>query len=405
MVCRPTPENLILNQPFYASRLPLSLRCVALHVALAVFSFSLEGMNQARALGEWWHTVLRTPIHKIYASDLKRANSTAVQLVAPRTALPDAHPLSCPPIHTTPLIREQHFGIAEGKLWSAGPAPVSKRQQRRASAASASNGSGTSVHGDAHGDDGKLLGPEVEVYETIRNRHERFTGGESLDDLALRADDAVERLVWPHLEDAIAIAHRHRYANGEGEGEGEAGVAVDGRPRENGGEVDVDVEGGLGYHVVLVSHGLCISEMIAALLRRSANAGATTGVRLKGLVNTGWTRVHIRPLVSDRFIIPHAQLQCREIHLKAGTRARVLVSPQDNGTLDISVVAVNQAPHLVKVVSERTGLHMSPADLRLIFPIWSQKRQSGGIGSAPSDEKQRSIREFFGGASAADATP
>ena len=256
-------------------------------------------MNQARALGEWWHTTLRTPIHKIYASDLKRAHSTAVQLVAPRTALPDANPLSCPPIHTTPLIREQHFGIAEGKLWSAGPVPVSKKHQRRASAASASasNGSSASTSASAHGDDGKLGGPEVEVYETIRTRHERFTGGESLDDLALRADDAVERLVWPHLEDAIA---HHRYANGEGEG----GVAVDGRPRENGGEPDVDVEGGLGYHVVLVSHGLCISEMIAALLRRSANAGATTGVRLKGLVNTGWTRVYIRPLVSDRLIIP-----------------------------------------------------------------------------------------------------
>jgi len=82
-----------------------------------------EGMNQARVLGEWRCSVLRTPIHKIYASDLKRAHSTAVQLVAPRTSLPgsDKDPLSFPPIHTTPLIREEHFGIAEGKLWFAGP--------------------------------------------------------------------------------------------------------------------------------------------------------------------------------------------------------------------------------------------------------------------------------------------
>jgi len=48
---------------------------------------------------------------------------------------------------------------------------------------------------------------------------------------------------------------------------------VDGRPRENG-EVDVEVGDGLGYHVVIVSHGMCISEMVAAILRRSANAGA-----------------------------------------------------------------------------------------------------------------------------------
>jgi len=90
-------------------------------------------MNQARALGEWWHSVLRTPIHKIYASDLKRAHSTAIQLVAPRTSLPDAdtHPLACPPIHTTPLVREQHFGIAEGKRWSAGPVAKKKEQQQQ----------------------------------------------------------------------------------------------------------------------------------------------------------------------------------------------------------------------------------------------------------------------------------
>jgi len=65
---------------------------------------------------------------------------------------------------------------------------------------------------------------------------------------------------------------------------------VDGRPRENG-EVDVEVGGGLGYYVVIVSHGLCISEMVAAILRRSANAGAATGVRFKRLVNTEYAFV------------------------------------------------------------------------------------------------------------------
>jgi len=228
-------------------------------------------MNQARALGEWWYSVLRTPIHKIYASDLKRAHSTAIQLVTPRTSLPDPdkHPLACPPIHTTPLIREQHFGIAEGKRWSAGPVSKKKEQQQQRRRAS------------AHDDGGRLVDPEdaveVEVYETIRNRHDRFTSGESLDDLALRAEDAVERLVWPHLDDAIAIAHHHSDTAAGTNTNGVEGVEVDGRPRENGG-VDVEVEGGLEYHVVIVSHGLCISELVAAILRRSANAGATAGV-------------------------------------------------------------------------------------------------------------------------------
>jgi len=117
-----------------------------------------EGMNQAHVLGGWRCSVLRTPIHKIYASDLKRAHSTAVQLVAPHTSLPgsDKDPLSFPPIHTTPLIREENFGIAEGKLWFAGPVSKKKKQQQQRQCAS------------AH-DDEKLLHREDEVYETIHN--------------------------------------------------------------------------------------------------------------------------------------------------------------------------------------------------------------------------------------------
>ena len=56
----------------------------------------------------------------------------------------------------------------------------------------------------------------------------------------------------------------------------------------------------------------------------------------------GWTRVHTS--VSDLLIVPHAMLQ---VHLRG-------VSRQENGTLDISVVAVNiHAPHLVEVERER----------------------------------------------------
>ena len=66
----------------------------------------------------------------------------------------------------------------------------------------------------------------------------------------------------------------HHSDTGAGTNTNEVKVEVDGRPWENG-EVDVELGGGLGYHVVIVIHGLCISEMVAAILRRSANAGAT----------------------------------------------------------------------------------------------------------------------------------
>ena len=224
---------------------------ISLHVASHMRP---KGMNQARALGELWYTTLRTPIHKIYASDLKRANTTAVQLTAPRRVLPAGDPLACPALHTTPLIREQHFGIAEGKPWSDGPPKATGRAANTRDE------------------------QEAEVYETIRTRCDRFPGGESLDDLARRADEAVDALLWPHLDDARA--YHARNVDGEEEGGREVG------------------EGGLGYHVVFVSHGLCISEMVAAILRRGADPGAGVGIRLRGLVNTGWTRLQIRPLVS-----------------------------------------------------------------------------------------------------------
>jgi len=66
----------------------------------------------------------------------------------------------------------------------------------------------------------------------------------------------------------------HHSDTGSGANTNGVEVDVDGRPWENG-EVDVEVGGGLWYHVVIISHGLCISEMVAAILRRSANAGAT----------------------------------------------------------------------------------------------------------------------------------
>jgi len=144
------------NQSF--TRLASDL--VHLHTAawLPPVTGGKEGMNQARVLGEWRCSVLRTPIHKIYASDLNHAHSTAVQLVASRTSLPgsDKDPLSFPPIHTTPMIHEQHFAIAEGKLWFAGPVSKKKQQQQLQRAS-------------AHDDDEKLLHREDEVYEAIHN--------------------------------------------------------------------------------------------------------------------------------------------------------------------------------------------------------------------------------------------
>lgn len=139
-----------------------------------------------------------------------------------------------PPLAHSPLLREQHFGVAEGKPWSA-DAPT-----------------GALAHEElwAQG-----------VYPVLAHRHERFPGGESLDDLRARAERAVEELVMPHVLKAAR-------------------------------------EGRKGQHVAVVSHGLCISELVPALLRRGAGqAGA--GERYSGLKNTAWTRVAVEVKVSD----------------------------------------------------------------------------------------------------------
>lgn len=92
------------------------------------------------------------------------------------------------------------------------------------------------------------------IFPVYYERHEKFPNGESLDDLRERAVDALRQCVLPHLE------------NDEG-------------------------------HVAIASHGLCISEMMAALVSLDPEADQTVSYR--GLLNTAWTRVHVQRRVRD----------------------------------------------------------------------------------------------------------
>ncbi|KAG8835155.1 hypothetical protein FRC17_005013 [Serendipita sp. 399] len=217
---------------------------------------------------------------------------TAQQLVAPRNldseqnaarneANGNGHNAGALVPILNPLLREQNFGIAEGKPWAA--------------------------------DKSSAQETEEEVYYSIYTRHEKFPEGEPLDDLAKRADKALDETVWPHV--------LHALKSGE----------------------DRDI------HVVVVSHGLTISELVAALLRRSP-IPPPSSESYKGLRNTGWTQIAI---AIDRRVPPHEQ---------------------EWEVSNIRLVSLNHHPHLASV-----------------------KRQGGGIGSAAHDEKQRTIREFFGG--------
>ncbi|TFK52626.1 phosphoglycerate mutase-like protein [Heliocybe sulcata] len=240
---------------------------------------SNHGMNQARAVGQ---SLSQTHFIAIHASDLKRAYTTA-------QAIHDAQPTP-PPFDSSPLLREQHFGVAEGKPWSLHLEPGMSLEDHYAKG----------------------------IYPVIFNREDKFPEGESLDDLARRAEEAIDKFVMPHVWDAARSGKR-------------------------------------GVHVALVSHGLCISELIAALMRKSAVGGGSAD-KYKGLLNTAWTRVAINV---------HGAKEGEPVEFPSN----------ESPPLTMKVTDVNRHEHIDDI-----------------------KRQKGGIGNAAYDPKQADIRAFFGGA-------
>ncbi|KAF8843286.1 phosphoglycerate mutase [Paxillus ammoniavirescens] len=230
----------------------------------------------AVALGE---SYTNTPLTAIITSDLKRAQATA-------TALFNGQPNPKPPFKVDPELREQHFGDAEGHPWLMRRAPNKSLQE--------------------HFKDSQ--------YPVLFGRNERFPNGESLNDLAARADRATCDLVLKPYLSRMALL----------------------------GTEDV--------HVAVVSHGLCIGEMVSALVKR--NHGGAPDKDYRGLMNTAWTRVTVQ--------------------VKPGMDV-----PEICGNLDklpplvVTVTDVNQHEHITKV-----------------------KRQKGIV---EYDPKQTDIREFFGG--------
>jgi broad specificity phosphatase PhoE len=177
-------------------------------------------------------------ITAIHASPLQRAHSTA-------KAIHDAHHLTKAgnPIefHDDPDLREQYFGIAEGHPWARPGTEASETDIQR------------------------------KVYPAKTGRDDRFLDGESLNELNQRAGRAIDRIVIPAILKA----------------KGEKVQGVDG----------VD-----GTHLVIVSHGLCISELLANLVGRTGET--VRSGKFAGLENTAWTRVQVGLQVCDNVFFP-----------------------------------------------------------------------------------------------------
>lgn len=176
-------------------------------------------------MGEFFADTRFTAVH---TSDLKRAFSTA-------QALYDKQRDPKPTFDFSELLREQNFGVAEGKPWS-------YRFSR-----------------DINLEEEMAKG----VYPMLYRNDEKFPEGESIDELAQRANRANSALVLPHVWQAAK-------------------------------------EGKTGIHIAVVSHGLCISQMISELLKMSAKQDERD---YRGLLNTAWTR-----LVIDIEVRTHGQM-------------------------------------------------------------------------------------------------
>ncbi|KAI9465601.1 phosphoglycerate mutase-like protein [Lactarius psammicola] len=176
---------------------------------------SIEGVDQARALGIFFANTHFTAIH---TSDLKRAFATA-------RALYDHQEDSKPSFDSSELFREQNFGLAAGN-----PVSFSKISH--------------SLTWEEHAARG--------VYLACYSDDDRFPEGESIKDLAERARKGLEEFVLPHVWQAAK-------------------------------------EGKTGIKVAVVSHGLCITELISELLKKSAKP--VTKPKNTNLSNTGWIQV------------------------------------------------------------------------------------------------------------------
>jgi len=116
------------------------------------------------------------------------------------------------------------------------------------------------------------------IFPALHSRSQRFPGGESLDDMALRAELVLETILLPH----VIQEHEERQ-----------NLRVD---KEEAGEEEGN--GKVGRKIAVVSHGLFIGELVRAILNRdkvwTTRRGEQIDVKnLRGMKNTGWTRLEV----------------------------------------------------------------------------------------------------------------
>ncbi|KIY47400.1 phosphoglycerate mutase-like protein [Fistulina hepatica ATCC 64428] len=134
------------------------------------------------------------------------------------------------------------------------------------------------------------------MFPIPQGRDGAFPEGESFNDLARRAQVAIRERLLPHLN-----------------------VGAD-------------------QHVAVTSHGHCISELVAAMLRLDPDMSHSTGEAYQGLLNTAWTRLEVSVKENDLPVDPASPppLKVRITHSNQadhlrGVPADVTQNPAEEG--------------------------------------------------------------------------
>jgi len=240
-------------------------------------------MKQAEALGDYFAKT-NVSIDAIYTSDLLRAKTTA-------NAVRDRQTSAEIPFQELHLLREQHFGAGEGMKFA-------KKENN--------------LSITAHYAKGK--------FPALHTRQQKFPGGESLDELADRAENIIDEVITPEV----------------------LKEQQEGRPRT----------------VVIFSHGIFIAELVTSILKKDGQNQSNVNPRdLRGMHNTGCTTLNVISkvflglffdviMIIDSFFCPNAPLKvCEELGKSASAKSMFTA-------FSVELRGINQHAHLSDLVSE-----------------------------------------------------
>lgn len=209
----------------------------------------------------------------MYSSDLLRAKMTANAVKKKQLNEPSI------PLQHLNSLREQHFGKGEGKKFA-------RKEQGLSLADHYSN----------------------DKFPPLYARYDKYPGGESLDDVAQRADGVINDVLIPHI-----LQEKEQEAQ---------------------------------HTVAIVSHGLFIVELLAAIIRKDRECSARFDTyHFRGMRNTSWTAIEVELKVYPQpllFKVVHVLINfCCLQSSDSGSLAPALI---------VKIKETNQGAHLLNLV-------------------------------------------------------